>query len=167
MLYEEYIKSNVTAFKQKVVSICSLLKCNADDLMLVMFAESRLDEEAENPLTHASGLIGFMPSTAVWLGTTVEALRAMSNVDQLDYVYKYFKGLGATGKMKNVFDLYLVTFFPLALGKADNWVMQTSTLTAYKIASQNKIIDINGDGQITVAEFKQYVASYLKKKILL
>lgn len=167
MLYEEFVTVNKTAFLEKVRYISSLLKCNPDDLMLVMYAESRLKSAARNALTDASGLIQFIPSTANWLGTTTAALRAMSNVQQLDYVYKYFKSLGATGKVKNVFDLYILTFFPIALGKPDSWVLQSSDLTAYKIASQNKIIDINRDGQITVGEFKQYVATYLKKKTLL
>ena len=69
--------------------------------------------------------------------------------------------------MKSVYDLYLATFFPAALGKADTWVMQTSSLSAQTIAAQNQIIDLNKDGQITVGEFKEYVAGYLKKKTLL
>lgn len=164
MVYEEYIKTNKTAFLQKVVQISNLLKIEPDWLMVVFYAESRMNEKARNPINDASGLIGFTRSTAAWLGTTVEKLRAMSNVEQLDFVYSYFKGLGAIGKMKSVFDLYLVTFFPIALGKADDWVLQSSNLSAYTIANQNKIVDINKDGKITVGEFKQYVSNYLKKK---
>jgi len=88
----------------------------------------------------------------------------MSNVQQLDYVYKYFNSLGATGKMKSVYDLYLVTFFPIALGKPDDWTLQSADLSAYKIAVNNKIIDLNKDNKITVAEFRNYVDIYLKKK---
>ena len=68
--------------------------------------------------------------------------------------------------MRSVHDLYFATFFPAALGKPDNYVMQTSKLSAQKIAAQNRIIDRNRDGQITVAEFREYVDSYLKKKTL-
>ena len=167
MIYEEYIKNNTDTFKAKVKQICSALGIDPDWLMTVMYAESRVNPAAYNATSGASGLIQFMPSTAQWLGTTTAALRSMTNVAQLDYVYLYFKNLGVSGKMKSVYDLYLATFFPAALGKADTWVMQTSSLSAQTIAAQNQIIDLNKDGQITVGEFKEYVAGYLKKKTLL
>jgi hypothetical protein len=130
-----------------------------------MYAESRLNSKAVNPNGGATGLIQFMPKTAAWLGTSTAALKAMSNVEQLDWVYKYFNSLGATGKMKSVYDLYLVTFFPIALGKPDSWVLESKDLSAYTVAVNNKIIDLNKDNKITVGEFKQYVDMYLKKKI--
>ena len=86
----------------------------------------------------------------------------MSNVEQLDYVYKYYRPYA--GRMNNLYDVYLVTFFPAALGKADNWVLQTSSLSPRIIAEQNPAIDLNKDKQITVGEFKRYVD--LKKKDL-
>ena len=166
MVYEEYVKTNKAAFLEKVKQISAKLRINPDWLMVVMYAESRLNPAAYNSNGRASGLIQFMPSTAKWLGTTTAKLRSMSNVDQLDLVYKYFYSLGATGKMKSVYDLYLVTFFPIALGKPDSWILESKDLSAYKIAANNKIIDLNKDGKITVGEFKQYVDMYLKKKIL-
>src|SRR5215203_1006885 len=48
----------------------------------------------------ATGLIQFMPSTAKALGTTVAKLAAMSPVEQLNYVWKYFKGY--KGKLKTL-----------------------------------------------------------------
>ena len=164
MLYTEYIKTNRVEFERKVAQISGQLGINPEWLMVVMYAESRVNEKAVNPTSGATGLIQFMPSTAKWLGTSTEALKNMSNVAQLDYVYLYFKNLGVSGKMHSVYDLYLATFFPAALGKPDDWVLQTSTLSAYTIAAQNKIIDLNKDGKITVGEFKQYVEAYLKKK---
>lgn len=164
MIYEEFVRDNKTAFIAKVKLISSQLGINPDWLMVVMYAEARMNPAAYNPNGGASGLIQFMPSTAKWLGTTTSEIRKMSNLEQLDWVYKYFKGLGATGKMKSVYDLYLVTFFPIALGKADNWILQSSDLSAHTVAVNNKIIDINKDLKITVGEFKQYVNAYLKKK---
>lgn len=43
-----------------------------------------------NRASGATGLIQFMPSTAKQLGTTTDKLAAMTEVDQLDYVAKYF-----------------------------------------------------------------------------
>jgi hypothetical protein len=131
------------------------LAINPDWLMMVMYAESRMNPAAYNSSTGASGLIQFMPATAQSLGTTTEYLRSLTNIAQMEWVYKYFKNYA--GRIKSAYDLYKITFFPVSLGKPQNWVFQTSNLSAGKIASQNPAMDINKDGQITVAEFEQYV----------
>jgi hypothetical protein len=51
--------------------------------------------------------------------------------------------------------LYFTVFFPLAIGKPDDWVFQTSKLSASKIASQNPAFDLNKDGKLTVAEVRE------------
>lgn len=164
MIYDNYIRTNKNEFVAKLQLISQKLSIHPEWLMIVMWAESRLNEKAVNPISGATGLIQFMPKTAQGLGTTTANLYLMSNVEQLDYVYQYFKPYA--GKLKSVYDLYLVTFFPVALGKPDDFVMQTSTLSAKVIAKQNPGVDINKDLQITVGEFKQYVDRYVKKKIL-
>ena len=50
----------------------------------------------------ATGLIQFMPKTAKNLGTSTQQLFKMSNVQQLDYVYKYF--LSAKADYKTNFE---------------------------------------------------------------
>lgn len=174
MIYEEYIKSNKIEFINKVNIICTKLRINPEWLMIVMYAESRLNPQAVNkqlgdvadPYTRAArratGLIQFMPKTAIGLGTTTQQLYKMNNLQQLDWVYKYYAPYA--GRIKGVHDLYLATFFPVALGKSDSFVLEYGSLTAEIVASQNKIIDANKDLQITVGEFKQYVDKYLKKK---
>jgi len=87
MLYIEKVKENKTAFSDKVNQIATKLGVNADWLMLVMNAESRLNHRIQNPVG-ATGLIQFMPVTGYALGTTPQRLKDMSNVEQLDYVYK-------------------------------------------------------------------------------
>lgn len=165
MVYESYIKSNKLAFIAEVKRISALLQIEPDWLMTVMYAESRVNEKAVNRTSGATGLIQFMPNTAIALGTTTEALKQMSNVEQLKYVYKYYAQFGKVGQIKSVVDLYKLTFFPVMVGKPADWVLKTAKTSAYTIAKQNGIIDRNKDGQITVAEFEQYVLSYLKKKI--
>lgn len=142
-------------FEKRLRQIASELVVKPDWLMQVFWAESRLKANAVNPKTKAVGLIQFMPDTAKGLGTTVEALRAMNAVQQLDYVRLYF--LPYKGKMKSYYDVYSIVFFPALIGKPDNWVLQTKNLSPGVIAKQNPIININKDGQITVAEFKKYV----------
>lgn len=143
-----------TDFTDKVHTISGKLGINPNWLMQVMYSESRLKPTAYNP-SGASGLIQFMPSTAAALGTSTSAIRNMSAVDQLDYVYAYFRPYA--GKMKSYYDLYLATFFPGGIGKPDSWIFHSSRLSAATIAMQNPAININKDGQITIAEFKQYL----------
>lgn len=161
MWFENKVTSNKEAFLQKVRLICAKLGIDPNWLMFVMNSESGLNPAAYNPNGGASGLIQFMPDTAKGLGTTTEALRKMSNVAQLDYVYKYFYPY--RGKMSSLYDLYLVTFFPAALGKPDSYVLQTSTLPAKVIADANPGIDLDHDDRITVGEFKRWID--LKKKV--
>lgn len=163
-MYENFIKTNKVAFIAELNRICGLLGCNVDDMMVCMYAESRLNEKARNPKTRATGLIQFMPSTAIGLQTTVDKLLALTNVQQLFYVYKYFKPY--TGKIHSVYDLYKIVFFPIMIGRDANWVLKSDTLSAETVARANPIIDINKNGQITVAEFEQYVSAFIKKKLI-
>ncbi len=171
LLFEDKVTRNKEAFIAKVKSISAKLLIEPDWLMAVMYKESGLNEKAVNPNGGATGLIQFMPATARSLGTTTAALKAMSNVEQLDYVYKYYKPY--ITKLNSYPDLYLATFFPVALGKSDDWVLQTSTLSAKTIARANPAIDLDKNDKITVGEFKQYcynkfdaaIQARLKKKI--
>lgn len=171
MLFENYVKENKAAFLEKVENLSRKLLIEPDWLMAVMYKESGLNHRAVNSNGGATGLIQFMPATAKGLGTTTAALRNMSNVEQLDYVYKYYKPY--ISKLNSYPDLYLATFFPAALSKSDDWVIQSSGLSAATIANANKIIDLNKDGKITVGEFKEYcykkfdlaTQNLLKKKV--
>jgi hypothetical protein len=165
-----------SVFEQAVEVICASLEINPNWLMMVMWSESRLNAQAvnkqpgdpEDPFARAAkratGLIQFMPDTANRLGTANKALYAMTAVDQLHYVYKYFKPW--TGKMKNYFDLYLVTFFPAAIGKPDDYVLQTGKLSAATIARQNPFFDVNKDGKLTVGEIKRRMYESIPKAIV-
>jgi hypothetical protein len=177
-----------SAFEAKVKTIAEKLGINPNWIMVVMNNESGLNAQAVNkqsgdnsdPYTRspyrATGLIQFMPTTAIWLGTSTQALYRMTNLEQLDYVYLYFKPY--IGRLKSYFDLYMITFFPAAMGKPDDYVIQTSKVKASVIAKQNPSLDINKDGKITVgearktmlkaipAEFLDDVLSTLEKKSL-
>lgn len=155
MLFANKVTRNKQQFIEKVREIAAKLDMNADDLMAVMWFESKLNEKAKNPVSGAVGLIQFMPNTAIGLGTTSAKLLTMSNLQQLDYVYNYYKPYA--GRIKNFEDAYTITFFPAALGKPDSYTLQTSTLSAQLIASQNKIFDLNKDNKITAGELRKYM----------
>jgi hypothetical protein len=146
------------AFKARMIQICGSLGINPDWLMAVMWAESNLRADIVNPKGGATGLIQFMPSTAIGLGTTTGALRVMTATQQLDYVYKYFQSFA--GKMHSVGDVYAVIFMPIALGKDSNTTLGqkgnysylSGKLTYNAVYEGNPGLDLNRDGIITAAE---------------
>jgi hypothetical protein len=180
MILLDYLQKNKgenpTVFEQTMNSICTKLGIDPNWLMMVMYFESRLNAQAVNKqpgdssdpqvraASRAVGLIQFMPDVAVSLGTTTQKLYAMSAIDQLHYVYAYFKPW--TGRLHSYFDLYFVTFFPLALGKPDDYVLQTDKLSATTIAKENPFFDVNKDGKLTVAEIKQRMYESIPKAIV-
>lgn len=162
--YENLIFDNRAAFVAKVHEIALRLGIQPAWLMIVFYIETaaarygRIDHRVKNPIG-AVGLIQFMPRTAAALGTTPFALQAMTNVQQLDYVYRYLSPY--RGRMKSLTDVYLAVFFPIAIGKLDAWVLQSPGLTAEKVACWNPLYDLNHDKQLTVGEVKAKVMQFV------
>ncbi len=153
--FAEKVKENKDAFLNKVVDISAKLDTIPEAVMITMNNESGLNPKADNPTSSATGLIQFTEQTAKGLGTTTAALAKMSNVQQLDYVYKYLSKY--KGKMKDAGDVYLAVFFPLALYEPDNYVFPKWVINANKAKDGFAIFDLNKDGTLTKAEFKNYV----------
>lgn len=156
MNFEEFVKENRTEFTEKVNNIACQLDIESNWLMFVMWFESRLNPQEVNPISGATGLIQFMPSTAIDLGTTTDMLRRMSNVQQLDYVLAYLKPY--KGRMKNWFDVYLAVFYPKAMGNPD------FVITPDIVAKQNKIFDLNGNLDISVSEIRTVLRRNIPEK---
>ena len=159
MIFENIVQDNKEAFVDKVRDITLELMFKPEWLMFVMWFETAktLQPRIQNTVTKATGLIQFMPATAKSLGTSVEALVKMSNLEQLDYVRKYF--LPYKGKIKCFTDAYLVVFFPTAIGQPDSFVIETRSIAANIIAKQNPIFDLDKDGKITKGEIKKRLVS--------
>ena len=156
MNFEEYIKENREEFTEKVNNISDELGIEANWLMFVMWFESRLNPQAVNHISGATGLIQFMPSTARALGTTTDVLNRMNNVQQLDYVLAYLRPY--KGKMKRWVDVYLAVFYPKAMGNP-NYI-----ITPDIVARQNKIFDLNKDLDITVKEIEAALINQIPDK---
>lgn len=150
MIFEHLIKENKEAFLSKVREICRYLSIEPDWLMLVMWFETARTFRTDivNPISNSVGLIQFMPKTARNLGTTTEALKLMSNVEQLDYVKRYLSPY--RGKMKNWLDVYCAVFYPVLIGKPDSYV-----ITSDIVAKQNPVFDLNKDLDIHKWEIRQ------------
>ncbi len=144
------------AFVDKAKGVAQRLGVKPEWLFAIMQNESGMDPKAYNKNGGATGLIQFMPSTAKGLGTTTDALRNMSAEQQLDYVEKFYKPYA--GKLHNGADMYLATFYPLALSKGNDFVMgsERSQSMVNTIARVNPAFDLNKDGQITKQEFYNY-----------
>jgi hypothetical protein len=138
------------AFLDKVKLISTKLGINPSFLMMAMFKETggTFSPSIKNPTSSATGLIQFMEATAKRLGTTTAKLRAMSALDQLDFVYKYF--LPFKGRLKSFPDVYLAIFYPAGIGKSDSWRFPNWVYKA------NRGIDLNKDGILTIGDFKKW-----------
>lgn len=145
------------AFRWGLIQVGARLKTDPNYLAGVMRTESGFRPDAVNPDGGATGLIQFMPATAVKLGTTTAELKQMTALEQLVYVEKYFKSF--TGKMKTPTDVYMATFMPAFVGKPADFVLgregddtKVFGLTLNQIYKSNKGFDKNKDGTITVGE---------------
>ncbi|TYB78337.1 transglycosylase SLT domain-containing protein [Bizionia myxarmorum] len=167
LIYQDKVPSNIrTAFIAKIKEVSSYLNIDPNWLMAVINFESAgtFSPSIENHITGATGLIQFMPNTAQSLGTTVSALSRMSGVQQLDYVKQYYNPYKT--KIKSYIDLYFATFFPIAIGKAGNYVLQTSRIPPGVIATSNPIFDINKDGKITKQEVETVMLSRIPANLI-
>lgn len=144
-------------FNKKLDKVAAELGVQSNDLLAIMKQESGVNPKAVNKSSGATGLIQFIPSTAYKLGTSTEELYKMSAVEQLDYVYKYFKMIGVKPGM-GVGDLYIAVFYPAALGHDDNHVISSAGKAVY---DQNRGLDRNKDGTITVADVKSSVSRFV------
>lgn len=140
-------------FSAKLEKVATALGVAKEDLITIMRFESKLNPQAVNPYTGASGLIQFMPKTAEGLGTSVDDIRKMSAVDQLDYVYKYFKMLGVKPGM-DLGDLYMAVFMPAKVGADDSTIVGRE---GQKVYDQNRVLDSNKDGILTVGDIKSAI----------
>jgi len=170
-LYIEKIPTSIrNSFAQKVAAIASFLSIHPDWLMQVMYAESKLKSTAANRQgtdKHlvAAGLLQFTSGSGIVKAGKVASIAqilTMPALDQLDLVKWYLSPY--RNRMKSYYDVYAVTFFPSMIGKPDDWVLQTKSLSAGTIARQNKGM-AKGKSFITVADFKHYAVNLVPKSL--
>lgn len=147
-------------FRAKTRDICTKLKMDPNYLMAVMaFETGRSFDPAQknNAGGSARGLIQFMPATARGLGTTTGQLVRMSAVEQLEWVYKYYKPY--TGKVKLLADAYMVVLWPAAVGKPESHVLYRQGTSAY---NENAGLDRGRKGYVTKGDATARVATEYK-----
>lgn len=137
-------------FKDRIWWIADTLKLDPDFLMsCIAFETGRTFSPSVKNMagSGATGLIQFMPKTAVGLGTTTDKLAKMTAEDQLNFVYKYFRPYN--GRLKTLADTYMAILYPKAVGQAEGYALFTDGTTAYR---QNAGLDKNKDGKVTKLE---------------
>jgi peptidoglycan hydrolase-like protein with peptidoglycan-binding domain len=142
-------------FDKALHQVAEKLGVNANDLKAIMYKESRLKPTAVNKYSGATGLIQFMPKTAAALGTSTKELYNMSAVEQLQYVYKYYKQYVRPGDDRGT--LYMATFYPALMHHDDNHVISSRGKAIY---DQNRGLDVSHDGVLTVGDVKRSVNAY-------
>jgi hypothetical protein len=150
-------------FKERIWWIADTLSLDPDDLMACIAWESgeTFRPDVRNAAgSGATGLIQFMPSTAVSLGTSTTKLAAMTAEDQLNYVYKYFRPYA--GRLRNLGDIYMAILWPKGVGQPDSYVLweRGKQPTTFR---QNAGLDVNKDGRVTRAECLAKIQQKLTK----
>lgn len=147
-------------FRVKVREIGGRLNIDPSWLMAVMGFETgyTFSTSIKNPGSSATGLIQFVSSTARSLGTTTTQLARMTDVQQLDYVEKYFNQY--KGHINSLADCYMAVFWPAAIGKPGAYVIATSPSSVY---NANAGLDVNRNGTITKDEAASRVADSYRR----
>lgn len=145
-------------FRARVYHMAERLPCDASWIMACIAFESgrTFSPSIRNPHSGATGLIQFMPTTAVDLNTTVDALARMSAVEQLDYVERYLHRYA--GRLRTLSDVYMAILWPKAIGAPEDEPIFSEGSAAY---NANKSLDTNHDGHVTKAEAAAFVSKAL------
>lgn len=148
--------ADVNSFEDKVRFVSRKLEIPPEWLMAVMYSESKFNAQVKNHQgSGATGLIQFMPDTAKDFDMTVDELRSMKPVDQLDYVYEYLHRVqNRYGNYKSLTDLYLAILYPKALSGDYCYTLYAQPSTSY---NQNAGLDENDDGRVTVKDIDKYL----------
>lgn len=143
-------------FANKVIEIGTKLQIDPEYLMTVIKFETggTFSSKIENAAgSWATWLIQFMPETAKWLGTTVEKLKKLTTIEQLEYVQKYLEIYNKpVWRLNSLGKLYMAIFMP---SKIDTIGIDDSSVVFKKWEmwyTQNKWFDTNKDGRMAVEE---------------
>lgn len=178
LIFEEKLpKTDRSAIVEKIRMVAKGLGIDPNWLMAVINFETAgtFSTSIQNPYTGATGLIqfneDFKGAGYKTIGGTkyaIDRIKGMGHIEQLELVRQYYRPY--MDKIKGFVDLYLATFFPMAMGKPDDWTLRTDKVSAATIAKANPVFDQGG--KVTVGSIKnalltkvpaQYVGYLIKK----
>ena len=154
-------------FNGKLKEVAGKLKVDPQALWKIIKFESDGIPSKQNPFTKATGLIQFMPKTAIGLGTSIEDLASMSAIDQLDYVYKFYKNTGLRPG-SSVVQMYLKTVLPAFSHEGDDFVVGkqgakkeflpgVQNFSLHDFWKQNPTFQNKSTGVITLGDIKNAI----------
>lgn len=133
-------------FNKKLDKVAKQLGVEADALRRIIKFETAgtFSPTSHDPWNVSIGLIGFTENTARALGTSKAALAKMTAVQQLDYVYKFYK-MNGLRPGSDVGTMYMLTFMPAyayhpndtVLGRKNGPQLGRTGLSMHKIWLQN------------------------------
>lgn len=134
-----------------------------DWFMFLSDFESGLDAYRTNPYGCFSW-IQFCPSIAGGDYKTIKGkryyfseMKKMTPVQLIDLSFDYLEEQqDVHGRFSTYSDLYFSILYPVAIGKPDDYVLNTKS---------NPIFDINKNGSITVGEVKQFLDNRVRAKV--
>ena len=143
--------SDGRSFEDKVREIADMLGVAPEWLMAVMYSESKFDAQVLNHKgSGATGLIQFMPDAASDMNVSLQRLRKMNHLQQLEYVYLYLEKVRERyGDYESLTDLYLAILYPKARKQDFCYALYAKPGTSY---NQNAGLDENKDGIVTVSD---------------
>lgn len=155
---KEHISDRISQeFCNKVVQVAQKVKCDPNDLMALMYGESRFNHTIVNGIG-AVGLIQFTKNTRKSMGVTKEQLQSMSRVQQMDYVEKFLlkwkKRMYSDDHVLTAGELGALTFLP-AYSKRD-----VLTRKGEEYYEWNPGLDWNKDNKITKEDLENRLHSF-------
>lgn len=154
-------------FDSKLTKVANALGVQPADLRKIIKFETAgtFSPTSHDPWNVSIGLIGFTERTARGLGTSKAALAKMTAVEQLDYVYKFYKRNGLKPG-SDIGTMYMITFMPAyayapdskVLGKKGGGPLDKTGLSMHKVWEQNPGFGKSrGKSYFTVGDVKSLI----------
>ena len=156
-------------FLEAVKEVSEKRGINQSEFLGLMASESSLDPKAVNKDTGATGLIQFLPEVAESLGTTTDKILEMSRAEQVKLIDKYFD-MNKLPDNPTAGQLKTNVLMPAYTDKDDDFELMTKfkKFTDGEAGnpntfSQNKGLDYNEDGFVTVGEAGESIMKKMKE----
>lgn len=156
---------NNPIFKEKLKEISESINIDEQSIIKLMNHESGLDPTIKNSIG-CVGLIQFCPDVKGGSSKTINGKNysfedLINNLElQMDAIKQFWLSGYKSGKIKTPEDLYIYNFFPIAAGKSDDFVLQSSESSAETVANSNpvfnRVLNRKRNTPLTVGDLKDY-----------
>lgn len=154
--YAKQYVYDTSPFEKKVRDVSNQLHIAPEWLMAVMHAESRFDASVANKKGGGTaGLIQLSPSAAEKMDITLEQLRNMNHLQQLDYIERYLSGIQQQYRpFDSLTDLYVAILYPDGLNEDYCFSLYQNDESGYHFHSG---LDEDKDGRITLQDIDKFL----------